>query len=242
MKRDGRTAGWNMRMVAILFSFLFPHSTFLFPISTASAQEEPEYRLEVGGGIGTVAYLGDYNGSILKGMQPWGALTAKYRMNPRMLVGLTVGYGKLKGNSDNVKTWYPQTERYEFNKSLIDVSARFEYNFWAFGTGKEYRGAKRLVPFISLGLGIASHGKPEGGIAPNIPIGVGFKYKATDRLNLTLSWMMHFTFDDKLDGRKDPYGIESSGMFKNTDGFSVLQLALTYDVWAKCKTCNNDRF
>ncbi|MBR1388728.1 MAG: outer membrane beta-barrel protein [Prevotella sp.] len=215
----------------------------LMVLTTAiKAQDEPEYRLEVGAGAGTVTYLGDYNGNIFKGMQPWGALIAKYRMNPRMSMGLTVGFGKLKGSSDHVTTWYPQTERYEFDKSLIDVSARFEYNFWAYGTGREYRGAKRMVPFIALGLGAAHHGNPQGGMAFNIPIGAGIKYKVAERLNVTAEWRMHFTLNDKLDGQEDPYGIKSTGLFKNTDGFSILQVALTYDVWAKCKTCNSDRF
>lgn len=221
-------------IIAVILMFCMP--------LTALAQDEPEYRLEVGASAGTVTYLGDYNGNIVKGMQPWGALTAKYRMNPRMSLGLTVGYGKLKGASDNVKTWYPEEERYEFDKSLIDAGIRFEYNFWAFGTGKEYRGAKRLVPFITLGIGVAHHGKPESGLAINMPLGAGIKYKASNRLNLTAEWRMHFVPSDKLDGRQDPHGIQSSGLFKNTDGFSVLQVALTYDVWAKCKTCNNDRF
>ena len=210
--------------------------------TAVNAQDEPEYRLEVGAGAGTVTYLGDYNGNILKGMQPWGALTAKYRMNPRMSLGLTIGYGKLKGASDNVETWYPEEERYAFDKSLIDAGLRFEYNFWAFGTGREYRSAKPLVPFITLGLGLSHHGNPEGGMAMNFPLGAGIKYKVANRLNMTLEWRMHFVPDDKLDGRQAPYGIASSGLFKNTDGFSVLQLVLTYDMWAKCKTCNNDRF
>ena len=74
-----------------------------------------------------------------------------------------------------------------------------------------------------------------------MPIGVGVKYKLGDRLNLTAEWMMHFSGSDKLDGMKDPYGIKSSGPFKNTDCYSTLQLSLTYDLWTKCKTCHNDR-
>ena len=31
---------------------------------SAKAQTEPEYRLELGGGVGAVTYLGDFNGSI----------------------------------------------------------------------------------------------------------------------------------------------------------------------------------
>ncbi len=223
---------WLVRMAAILF-------TVHCSLSSVSAQDDPEYRLEVGASAGTVTYLGDYNRNILKGMQPWGMIMAKYRLNPRMSTGLTVGFGKLKGSSDDLSTWYP--ERYEFDKSVIDAGLRFEYNFWAFGTGREYRGAKRMAPFIILGLGATIHGNPEAGTTVNLPLGAGFKCKIGERLNLTAEWCVHFTLSDKLDGSTDPYGIKSSGIFKNTDGYSVLQLALTYDVWAKCKTCNNDR-
>ena len=74
-----------------------------------------------------------------------------------------------------------------------------------------------------------------------LPIGAGVKYKLGNRLNLIAEWTMHFTGCDKLDGIKDPYGIKSSGIFKNTDCYSGLRVSLTYDLWAKCKTCNNDR-
>ena len=198
------------------------------------AQDEPEYRLEIGAGVGTVGYLGDYNASLFGELQPMGAVMARY-------MALTAGFGKLQGSSDKAKTWYPEGERYEFSKSLIDISLRFEYNFWAYGTGKEYRGARRLAPFIALGVGSAIHGDPEKGFAVSLPIGAGVKYKIADRVNLIAEWRVHFTLSDLLDGKEDPYGIKSSGLFKNTDGYNVLQLAVTYDLWAKCKTCHNDR-
>jgi hypothetical protein len=53
--------------------------------------------------------------------------------------------------------------------------------------------------------------------------------------------MMHFTGSDKLDGIADPYGIKSNGLFKNTDCYSLLAVTITYDLWAKCKTCHNDK-
>ena len=34
------------------------------------AQDDPEYRMEIGGGLALAAYEGDFNGSILKGWQP----------------------------------------------------------------------------------------------------------------------------------------------------------------------------
>ena len=205
-----------------------------------SAQEDPEYKLELGGGLGTITYLGDFNGNLTTEMQPWGTVMAKYRMNPRMSVGLSLGIGQLKGTSANVSTWYPEGS-YEFSKSVFDVSARYEYNFWAYGTGREYRGARRLTPFIALGLGVASYGGTKSGMTANLPLGAGLKYKMGERLNLTAEWRIHFTMSDYLDDVRDPYGIESSGMFKNTDCFSIIQVGLSYDLWAKCKTCHNDR-
>jgi hypothetical protein len=223
-----------------------------FMATTMSAQDEPEYRLELGAGVGLMNYLGDMNGNLLRGMKPAGSLVVKYKPNPRMAWALIGSYGSLKGSSATAKTWYPSmSERMaDFNASLVDVSVRYEYNFWPFGTGREYYGAKKLTPFIALGLGasIANAKLTQDGIqtksssvAGQLPIGLGVKYKMGARLNLAVEWMMHFTAGDKLDGIKDPYGIESSGLFKNTDCYSMLGLTLTYDLWAKCKTCHNDR-
>jgi hypothetical protein len=75
----------------------------------------------------------------------------------------------------------------------------------------------------------------------NLPLGGGVKYKAAPRVNVALEWTIHFTSSDMLDNTKDPYGIKSSGLFKNTDCYSHLRLSLTYDIWAKCRTCHNDR-
>lgn len=217
--------------------------TWIFMVAATiatHAQEEPEFRMELGAGIGLVNYVGDFNSSLVKNMQPWASLLAKYRLNPRMALALNVGTGKIKGSSNNISTWYP-TEPYEFNHSLTETDLRFEYNFWAYGTGKEYRGAQRLTPFITAGLGVTIYGGDHSGVTANLPIGAGIKYKLGQRLNLTAEWAMRFTPSDNLDGRSDVYGIKSSGLFKNTDCYSAFLISLSYDLWAKCKTCNNDR-
>jgi hypothetical protein len=78
-------------------------------------------------------------------------------------------------------------------------------------------------------------------VAFQVPIGFGVKYKLMDRLNLTAEWLMHISGSDKLDGIRDPYGIKSSDLFKNTDCYTTLQLSLTYEFMEKCKTCHNDK-
>ena len=215
-------------------------AAMLLPATSGWAQDESEYRMEVGAAAGLLNYTGDFNGNLLKGMQPWFALTARYRLNPRMGLALNIGTGKIKGSTDDVDTWYP-TERYEFNHQLTEADIRYEYQFWAYGTGREYRGARRLVPFITFGLGLTHHSGDNSGITMNLPIGAGIKWKIAPRLNLSAEWVMRFTPSDKLDGREDIYGIKSSGLFKNTDCYSAIQVGLSYDLWAKCKICNNDR-
>lgn len=205
----------------------------------ASAQDEPEYKLEIGAGTGLLSYVGDYESNLLKGMQPWVTLIAKYRPNPRTAVSMNVGTGKIKGSTNDVATWYP-AGAYEFEHQLTEADLRYEYNFWPYGTGREYRGAKRFTPFITAGLGATFYGGPSKGATMNLPIGAGVKYKIGQRLNLTAEWAMRITLSDKLDGSKDPYGIKSSGLFKNTDCYSVLQIGLSYDLWEKCKTCNQE--
>ena len=226
---------WWRSLLLLLFTFSPLH------IFTVSAQDEPEYKMEAGASAGLVTYTGDFNGNLLKGMQPFGTLMAKYHLSPRAAVSFNLGVGKIKGSSDDAETWYPIEDRYEFDNTLTEGIFCYEYNFWAYGTGREYRGARRLVPFITVGLGLTHHSGENSGITMSLPIGAGIKYKIGQRLNLIAEWVFRLTPSDELDGRKDLYGIKSSGLFKNTDCYSVLQLALTYDLWMKCKTCHNDR-
>lgn len=210
---------------------------------TASAQQDDEYLMEIGGGVGMVSYQGDFNGKITSGMQPAGAIVWRRLLNPYMGFRVTGMMGKLKGDATRVETYYPDetTRAYSFDRSLTDVSVTYEYNFWPYGTGRDYRGAKRLTPFVFGGIGATYvSGGEKKVFTANVPIGLGIKYKLKERLNVGLEWSMHFSLSDELDGMADPYGIKSSGAFKNTDCYSGLMITLTYSFKSKCRTCNND--
>lgn len=211
--------------------------------AAAMAQTDEQYRMEIGAGVGLMSYQGDFNGSIASNMQPMASVVLRRVWNPYMALKFAAAYGKLKGASGDVKTYYPDmaTEPYQFSNSLVDVGATFEYNFWPYGTGHDYRGAKRLTPFVFGGLGATyASGGGNSAFTANVPIGIGVKYKIGSRVNLGIEWAEHFSLSDNLDGRKDPYGIESSGIFKNTDCYSTLQITLTYSFMAKCRTCHNE--
>lgn len=234
-----------MRKLAILLSCLFA-------VLVVQAQDEPEYRMEIGAAAGAMTYQGDFSGSLVKNVQPAAGLVWRYLFNPRNALRVQGTYGKLKGNSDNSETWYPdytgtdvtQRAHYDFTSTVFDVSVVYEYNFLPYGTGRDYFRAKRFTPFVFIGLGV-TNAKPSNGdsnMSLSFPFGLGIKYKMGTRANLSVAWGMHFTTGDQLDGVKDPYGITSSGLFKNTDSFSTLMVSLTYSFKAKCRTCNNDHF
>ena len=208
-----------------------------------NAQTDDEHLMEIGGGVGFLGYLGDYNNVLTRDLQPMATLLVRRNLNPYMGLRLAASFGKLKGDERDVKTVYPSTgvTPYSFSRTLTDVSLTYEYNFWPYGTGHDYYGAKRLTPFVFLGLGGTYAGGDGSSVfTANVPIGLGLKYKVGQRMNVGVEWAMHFSMSDKLDGRNDPYGITSSGMFKNTDCYSVLQLTLSYSFMQKCTTCNKD--
>ena len=95
----------------------------LTAVVAASAQDDPEYRMEIGAGGGLVNYFGDFNGKATGELQPMGSLVAKFRPNPRMAWGVNISYGKLKGALGKADTWYPDADHLpqSFNNSLIDI-------------------------------------------------------------------------------------------------------------------------
>lgn len=209
---------------------------------TAMAQTDPIYLMEIGGGVGLTGYLGDFNSSLTKNMQPAVALVYRRNLSPWYGLKLDAAYTQLKGSYKNEETFYPDYDKeFSFKRSMADMNLTFEYNFWPYGTGNDYRGAQRITPFIFLGLGATvAFGEGKSVVTANMPLGIGVKYKIADRVNLGVEWGMHFSLSDKLDGITDPYAIRSSGIFKNTDCYSSLRVTMTYSFAAKCPTCNKD--
>ena len=210
---------------------------------SVQAQDDPEYRFEIGAGVGMTGYLGDYNGKLTRDLQPAASIVGRYNFNPWMALRLNVGYGKLRGSFKDVKTWYTEEQyrSYSFSNSMTDIAAIYEYNFLPYGTGRDYRGAKRLTPFLFGGLGLAiANTSDKTRAAMILPIGLGVKYKMSERVNIGFEWGVNFSTSDWLDGVKDPYGIQSSGFFKNTDAYQRLQLSVTYSFSPRCLNCNKE--
>lgn len=203
------------------------------------AQED--YRFDIGGGVGMTGYLGDANTSNLWQHPSWDAeLLFRYIATPRWNFKTNFYIGGLNGNSADMTNVFPSGNTYKFSTVFYEIGELAEFNFFNYGIGETYRHLKRYTPYIAAGVGVTvwsvSH---QSGAALCIPLGVGFRYKPSRRLNLTVEFLMKKTFTDRLDGKDldDPIGIKSSFM-KNTDWYSTLTFTVSYEFSKRCATCN----
>lgn len=217
--------------------------------------EDLEYKMDIGGAIGTCFYLGDANSTPFAHMGIMGAVTARRILNPRMAVKMNIGMGHINGRTNCFIPFDPLSGSIEggkpvivdFSRNVLDIGAQFEMNFWGFGMGGGYKDLKRITPYALAGVGmtIAMGGGASAAGALCLPVGVGVKYKLKPRLNIGFEWTMRFTTSDRLDATPEgttqlahPYGIKSVGL-KNKDCYSFTMVYLTYEFMPKLRKCNN---
>lgn len=208
-------------------------------IAAGAHAQDLEYAMELGMMAGPNFYMGDANmNGFYKNTTMGAGLMGRYNINPRMALKFDIAYAKIKGDATKEKNEYPELPEQEwaFDNPLVDVGAQYELNFWGYGTGSGYKGHKRLVPYIQMGLGFTYC---DNALTMNIPIGAGIKYKLKPRWNIGLDWSMRFTMSDKLDGIEDPYRIKS-GFLKNKDSYSMTMFYISYDLCPKYRKCNNE--
>ncbi len=224
---------------------IFAAITFTLPLSIQA--QELEYKMELGGMLGGSFYMGDANATTpFKNLQFAGGAIARYIINPHMALKANLMMGGISGSTDDFDNKYPENEQTSFHRSLFDLGAQFEYNFWGYGTGQGYKGNRKFTPYILGGMGFTFAPAPAKGVfTVNIPIGVGVKYKIAQRLNIGCEMTMRFSLSDNLDVTNkeglqlsDPYGIKGNGI-KNKDSYSFTTVFITYDLYPKYRKCNN---
>lgn len=213
---------------------------------TGSAQEDADYRMEIGGGVGASFYLGDLNNTMFSCQKPAAGIYWRYLFDHYNSLKVNLTYAGIKGSTEDQDNFYPYDPKTQeisttplkakFASSVIDLSCMYEINFFPYGYYQDFFGHKRLTPFLQLGLGM-TYAREGKGIALSVPVGVGVKYRASKRLNISFDWAMHFTTSDKLDGLQDPLGIKSEG-FKNKDHYGIALLSVTYSFSPRCPNCN----
>ena len=205
-----------------------------------------EYRYEVGALVGGSTYYGDANyTSPLDNFGIMGGALFSYNINPRMAVKANLDVVRISGKTTGGENTFPGGD-IEFGRMLYELGAQYELHFLAYGDGSGYKRSHRIAPYILAGVGLTYAPAPAKHVfTPNIPVGIGLKWKVMPRLNVGCELSYRFTFSDNLDVTHkggatldDPYGIDS-GLMKNKDGYSFLSLFVTYDLSPKYRKCNN---
>ena len=102
---------------------------------SAARADDLEYRYEIGGFLGGSSYYGDANyNSFLKNTNIMGGLIWRYNINPRMAVKTNLAMAKISGSTADAENRFPGGD-VEFSRTIYDLGAQFECNFFAYGRG-----------------------------------------------------------------------------------------------------------
>lgn len=219
---------------------------FIFFVNNLKAQD---YRNEIGGAIGTGFYMGDANKSKLF-QSPHLAAGIIYRYNKdfRWAYKANLLFGKLSGDTQKSGNVFPNEQQASFSRTFVELGGQIEFNFFNYSDKYTYLGTKKLTPYLFTGLGVTYGSGDETFFGLNLPLGIGFKYKIKDRLNLGFEFSFRKLFGDDFDVTKkdkftldNPYGIKSS-FLKNKDWYILTMFSLTWDFGARCVPCANNLY
>ena len=211
-------------------------------VFTAAGQSAP-YKFDIGASLGMTGYLGDANrSSLLKHPGFTAGGTFGYMPNVRMAIRGSLSVLTLSGSTADIDDVLPSTgeQVYDFSSTVYDLGARFEFNFFSYGIGETYKRLRRWSPYLTAGVGVSlSSSGGTTSVAPNIPLGLGVKFKLKPRLNLMAEFTMTKVFGDKVDGPiLNDLNTIKTAFYKNTDWYSRLTIGFTYEFGERCETCH----
>ena len=178
---------------------------------TVFSSRAQEYKFEIGGMAGGAFYMGDANKNTpFKGINPAAGAVFRYNINFRWALKANLMWGQVSGTTEGLENVFPGNAQTSFSRSVVEVGGQAEFNFFPYSDKFDYAGARRFSPYVLVGIGMTM--APGGGgsfVGPNIPLGVGVKYKLLSRLNIGCEFSVRKLFGDGLeDALADPpYGV-----------------------------------
>ena len=210
----------------------------------SAAQEEDGYLMEMGLGGGGSFYMGDANSRLYNNTNGVISVLARYNVNPRFSLKANLSSAGISGSTENAYGVMPGDEL-RFSRTLYDFGVQIEWGFCGYGM-EGWNGNHRLAPYGLMGIGLTFAPKPaQNDFAVNFPVGLGLRYKLSERVNIGLEWTMRFSTSDRLDvthtdgtSLQDPFMIKGKGI-KNKDSYSFTMLYVTFDVFKRPCHCND---
>ncbi|MDD4514867.1 DUF6089 family protein [Massilibacteroides sp.] len=202
-----------------------------------------EYKYEIGGIAGTSFYMGDANKSgVFKNLNPAFGGVFRYNANFRVAFKGNLAWAKVTGSTEGLDNVFPENSQATFDRNVVDLGGQMEFNFFPYSDKYAYMNTKKITPYVVFGLGITvATGGSNTFVGPNIPLGVGVKYKVKNRVNLGCEFTVRKLFGDNFEGAAildDPYNLNSDWL-KNNDWHSLFLLSVTWDFGPRTRPCNN---
>jgi hypothetical protein len=223
---------------------LLPVIVMMFCCLPAAAQDDG-YLLEIGVGGGGSFYMGDANTRLYDNTNGVISVMARYNVNPRFSLKADLAAAGISGSTANSYGVLPVDEL-KFSRTVYDLGFQMEWGFCGYGM-EGWADCHRLAPYGLLGVGVTFAPKPASNdFAANFPIGLGLRYKLSERVNIGLEWTMRFSTSDRLDVTQtdgsslaDPFMIKGKGI-KNKDSYSFTLLYVTFDIFKRPCNCNDE--
>lgn len=214
---------------------------------------QARYIGELGLRGGIAYYNGDINSTkIFTNITGTAGAFLRFKCNNYLSVKVDGGFANLKSDARDykeLKNAMPAIENdgtgiypFKFDKRIMTFDALLHWNFFKYGIGLHDREEMRHTPYVMLGPTMCiskewSGSEFRGGLA----FGVGYKFKAGDRVNIGIEWTMHKLFSDDLDNSEydylnDPYKMGNTRL-KNNDYYSLLMGFVSIDVFRKRGSC-----
>lgn len=205
----------------------------------AKGQETP-YKYSVGAQVGMSGYQGDASSAMFNHPGFTAGVDMRYHYDSRWMFGGTLAMQTLSGNTADMENVLPEAAQYSFKSSVYDLTARADFNFLPYGMGETYKKLRRWTPYLTLGVGVClASSEGATAVAPTLPMGFGFRYKPSQRINLNIEALFIKAFSDKIDGPvlNDLTQIKSS-FIKNNDWYARITIGISYEFGKRCETCH----
>jgi len=184
----------------IIFSILFLLSLSL----NTQGQTRAATAHELGLGIGVANYKGEMS-AFPNIESPGLGATVFYRANFSQAWSMRIGvvYADVKQSDEGKTDLLSMSRSHEFETSIVEFSARAEYNFFDLSTDR--KSPNLWTPYLFAGVGYFLMNSKTN-IQPTyelssftIPFGVGVKFLLNDKWNINFEFGARKTFTDYID-------------------------------------------
>lgn len=204
-----------------------------------------EYKYEIGGALGTSFYMGDANRTkAYMNAKPTLGVMHRYNISLNWALKSNIILGGVSGDTRDSKNVFPNGNNASFKRTFLELGTQIEYNFFPYSDKFSYLDTRKYTPYIFTGIGVTMASGDNLFFNANIPLGVGFKYKLKEKLNIGVEFSMRKLFGDNFDvTSKDdswnldaPFDIKSS-IIKNKDWYSLTLFFLSWEFGLKNDPC-----